>query len=893
MKKSLILSLLLSCQVLLAGESYPLKSIQVEDGLSQNMVYCILQDSNDFIWFGTQDGLNRYDGSFKVFANDPSTGLENDAICSLAEDAHGNIWAGTLEGLFIYDPHREHFSSADAPPALVRDIVRCGDDMWVAVADTLLLRYAAGSPAPDTFLPVKGVGEAQIRSLCTDVDCNIWIAAYKAGLLRISSRTGKAEAFRNPGSDNNYSCVTVLDSKTLLVGTVSEGIYTFDVRSHRFAPFSADVNFVHDITLDRDGRIWAGAEDGLHIWDKAGRTHLVHRQDDPYSISDNAVYCITCDREGGVWIGTYFGGVNYYSDYAARFSKYYPIPDSNGLSGKNISEFCEAPDGTLWIGTEDRGLHSFNPEGGTFRSGYLPADNVHAIEYLDGRLWVGSYGDGLFILDPATGRYKHYMGDGIPDALHENNIYSIFRDTAGEIWIGTESGLYLYDKQKDVVSRVFEEQMAGVQVNDIYEDVDGRLWFASFGRGAFCLARPGEVPRSVPIGSEGESGSTYLTCILEDMDRNLWFGTSDAGTYMYNHLTDKVEKHWSQADGLPNNMVYMLLEDRKGNIWGSTNHGIFCIARSGGGVSAFNHESGLVCDQFNFKSGIVSRDGRMYFGGVKGFVSFDPEQVLQPEGKAKIVFNRFLQPNAEVAIGAKGSPLEESILYTRELTLPRSRSIFSIGFADLGYAMSGTRTYQYRLEGRDREWTDIEGRMISYSGISPGSYKLQVRDATLSGNTAEIAIDILPPFYLSTWAISLYVLLLAALIWFGFKKVKEREKMRNLATLALSRTDREFLDKLTECIYSRMENPDMDVNDIAEALNMSRATLYRRMKTVTDLPPGDFIKLCRLKKAAQLLGEGGRPVSEVATAVGFSSTSYFSKCFTAQFGVSPKDYLRS
>ena len=908
LRRKLSFILMLLSFLPLRGQPYTLRNIEVEDGLSQNMVYCVLQDRSDFIWIGTQNGLNRYDGnSFRIFKKDSSTGLSNDGICSLAEDASGRLWVGTVLGLHIYNPVEESFryipirdSYGQPVEGLVRDIEFSPDgEAFVVVADTCLVRIGSDMTSRQIDLGEKGRG-IRIRDINLDREGNIWIASYVGGLMQVSGSTGQVRDYPFLGrSDRMFTKVVTLDNETLLVGTMDYGVLSFNLRSKTFSVVKqldrSSVRFVHDIMIDSGGRIWAGAENGVHIAGPSGVTHLSHG-DASGSLSDNAVFCITEDRDGGVWIGTYFGGVNYYSKDLSLFHKYYPVPEPGSLKGKNISEFCQAPDGSIWIGTEDAGLHRFHPSDGKFESGFLPAGNIHALALINGKLWAGSYGEGLFVMDADGRSFSRYHLSENGGAPGDDNIFSIVQDISGKIWIGAESGLFSYDE----AAGSFTKEAAGLisrQVNDILQDFEGNIWFATLGQGLFRL------DTASGIWSSTAGVGLYLTCILEDSDHNLWFGTEDGGICFRDHRSKTVERRWTEADGLPNNMIYKLLQDDSGGIWGSTNHGLFLITPYRDRVMRFDHRSGLIGDQFNFKSGLKADDGRFYFGGVKGFVGFDPSSFNFPARRSKIVFNRFLLFNSDVKPGAKGSPLEKSIIFTDEITLKPGQTMFSIGFADLDYSSSDIKTYQYRLVGQDREWINIErNHLLSFSKLPPGHYRLEVRANPLNSFPGDavksLDIRILPPWYMTYWAYSiagiLVLSLLLLLLRAVMRKARERGReamRREIESLrAASVADLKFLDKVKAIMQDNLANPDLSVNMLADMLHMSRSTFYRRMKGITELSGNDFIRQYRLERAASLLSEKTYPVADVASMTGFSSVSYFSRSFRSRYGVSPKDY---
>ena len=789
-----ILALALPAGYGFAGEPFLFRSLEVEDGLSQNTVYCILQDSREFMWFGTQDGLNRYDGSsFKVFKSSTSPNFDNDGVICLAEGKDDDLWVGTISGLYLYRQESEVFSEVplyDPEGKKIEGLVRsmvfdANGNLFVAAAGNCLIKFT-----PEGEQSAMDLGgsdaETQIRSLCADQDGNIWAATYGPGLIRVNGGTGEARVFPTPwrteGTGDLLTKVTVLDSKTLLLGTISMGVLTFNIKSQVFEPFEGldgtTARFVHNILVDRNGCIWVGAENGLHIYDHGRVTNLEHIPNDPYSLSDNAIYSITQDRDGGVWIGSYFGGVNYYSSYSSQFDKFYPEPGQNDLKGKNISEFCEDGDGIIWVGTEDAGLYRFNPADRSFQSASIPAGNIHALAMLDGKLWAGTYGDGLFILDTRTGGYNHFNLSPLGVAPRNNSIYAICRDDAGRTWLGTEEGLY---RETDGGFTKQVPDLITSQVNDIACDFNGNMWISTMNQGVFRMDASSEE------WSNPEIGCAYVTCIMEDRVHNLWFGTKSNGIIYYNHLKQSFENIFNTSNGLPDDMVYKLLEDGSGAIWGSTNHGLFRISEARDNVVCFDHSSGLVCDQFNFNSGERTSDGQFYFGGVKGFIRFDPLGFEWPAIRSKIVFTRFLIFNKEASVGEKDSPLEKSITRTTHITLNHDQSVFSIGFADLNFASSDKKGYQYQLVGHHQNWIDIaDSKLITFSNLPAGNYRLDVRANPLNASEEEpvnsLFLTVLPPWYKTTLAFVLYALLaiaavIGAILLARWKYDREKDKV--------------------------------------------------------------------------------------------------------------------
>lgn len=773
------------------------KNIGVDMGLSHSMVYAILQDRQGFMWFGTQEGLNRFDGiSFKVYKKDllNEGGLTNDAIFALKEDKDGVIWIGTDNGVSLYDPKYEHFSDLelvveDGLPGVgvVRSII-CDkeNNMWLALENKGV--FKVDEKRNVNFYSLKDYlsnGSGSIRDIVFDMDGNLWIATYQQGILKLDIHTGKISQilltdYLKEASDNNVNGLCLWDSETLLIGS-GYGMLKYDLRHDTLNLIVSKTQsgkkiFVRDIYVDKDKQIWLGTEAGGYVYSEKGEfiAHFNHRQNDVYSLSDNAVHSIYQDCDGDMWLGTFFGGVNYFTKSHAQFEKYYPIMEPNCLFGKSISEFCEDKDGNIWVGTEDKGLFFFNPESKTFYKGEVPADNIHALFYDDNKLWVGSFSEGLFIVDLNTGKVKNYLKTSSHESLRDNNVYSIYKDYIGNVWVGTMTGLHRYNPKSDTFIRVGE--MITSQVNDILEDFDGKLWFATLGQGLFSYDYSENVWQHVSaVVKEDTIRSRKVICLLEDKSHRIWLGTEGAGLICFDKKTNTVAKIFTVTNGLPNDVIYRLVEDADGGIWGSTNYGLFCLKYSDGVIRKYTQSDGLLGNQFNYKSGMMAKSGELYFGGIKGFVVFNPKELTFKSNSPTIVFNSFQLNNNEVRVGAEDALLDQSIAYTRQIELPYNKSTFSLGVAILDYSYPIDALCAYKLEGWDTDWITVKQlRRITYSNIPSGNYVLRVKmidkDGHWMDSEAAMKIHVRPPYYLTVWAFVFYALLIIVVFYYVYRR---------------------------------------------------------------------------------------------------------------------------
>lgn len=838
--------------------NYYFRNFEVEDGLSQNMVYAILQDQQGFMWFGTQDGLNRYDGeTFKIYkksTNDPHA-IESNAIFSLMQDQHGIIWVGTLNGVSLYNPIYDRFTHFDSKTSdgqnidgIIREIKEDNDgNIWLVDSNKGIFCFSTDKKLRLYSITSNRTGnQISVRKIVFDNFGNLWIATDQDGIYQLNIKTGEISQYLF--EDNHVISpiydLYLLNAETLLIGTQNKGVQVFSLTTHAFSPLyetglDGKPLFVRHIFRDESENLWFGTESGVYIYNLQTKKiiSLKHVYNDPYSISDNAIYSLYQDRQGGMWIGTYFGGVNYFTESYAQFEKFYPLKGVNSISGKCISEFCQDDQQNIWIGTEDAGLNRFNPRERKFEQRFVPASNIHALLLENDKLWVGTFSAGLYVLDTKTLKIISHKTSTGNTSLNSNDIYSIYRDYSGTMWIGTTLGLNIYDEKSDIFKPV-EKQTINSQVNDILEDNKNILWFATLGDGLFSYdkLRNKWTNYKSPIEKDNVKGE-MITCLMEDHDHQVWIGTEGAGLCMYDRNSNSFTNKYSTENGLPNDVIYKLIEDDSGNLWGSTNKGIFKLNPRNGKINSYTYYDGLPGNQFNYKSGFKTKDGKIYFGLTKGFISFYPGQIQTFLPPAPIVISNFQVFNKDVVPGAKDSILRRSIIYTKELNLPYNRSFFSLGFSVLNYASSKKYLYAYMLEGRDRDWIyTSQLNRVTYSNLSPGQYifSLKISNGNEGGNNdvTSLKINILPPFYRTNIAYVAYFLSLIILIVFSLRTYTKRLKQRNKTALA-SLEDR----KERELYQAKIEFFTNITHEIRTPLSLIKTPLEEVMKKLNHNDP--------------------------------------------------------
>ncbi len=810
----------------LTGQPLRFDQLNVEDGLSQNTVNCILKDSRGYLWIGTNDGLNRYDGyQFTVFRNDKNDeySLSDNKVYTLLESQDGRLWVGTRDGLNVYDRTTGQFRRRLHRPAdgkrlksgFIRAIYEDSEGrLWVGAMEGGLYLKQKGSEAfvsaalPGVQAPVD------VSSLLEDSRGDLWIATSANGLFRLRPGSREPEAFTvvDALQKSNYAKKLYEDRQgRLWVGTQGDGAYLLGQDRgllHHFKPEKGDI--VKDIIEDGQGNIWMASDGGgISILTSELRPffHLGHQVNDPHSLASNAVYTLYKDNEGILWAGTFDGGISIYNRNHKKF--YFVGVDhqpGKGLSHHSVLCFLEDHQQNIWVGTDGGGLNRFDPE--TQRFYYLKQEegqanslssNVIAALYEDSRqwAWIGTYTGGLQRYEPGKGITATYISDPAdPGSIRNDNVWAILEDQTRRLCIGTLGGLDILDPQTGRFQHVDTENGAGgiylERVTELYEGRDGKVWVG--GKGV-RIYDPHRQKLSQLEGSAGRVLQAFDTrAFYEGEDRVLWIGTEGGGLFALG-LDKRQVRNFTVADGLPSNSVHTIFEDDAGYLWMSTNEGIsrfsprhLLQAERGKTTGIFRNyckKDGLQSNQFSYNAGMKSSDGKLYFGGIKGYNYFDPREIKDNPYAPAIEITGLKILDQYVQAGEEGSPLTRPISELDKLTLTYNQSqLFSLEFTALNFTSSDKNQYAYKLEGFLDEWSHIgPRRTATFTNLNPGTYTFRVKAANNDGvwnNTgAALKLTILPPYWKTPWAYALYIfLLLLMLIAFRYTLLT-RERMRN------------------------------------------------------------------------------------------------------------------
>lgn len=784
----LLLTSILSAFLCASAQTPCFEHLNINDGLSQSTVHAIIQDSRGFLWFGTKDGLNRYDGKhFKIFRHIPGRedGLGNNQVRCLAEDKSGNIWIGTNSGMFIYDTVSGKIRPepiSDSEGREVRNTVlslKCANDgtMYAAVE-----RIGVFSRKPDSD-GLELVLQTQSPLRCLEIDNStgtIWFSWSGNGLFFTNDGFRTYKPYLVNGGNKIYpadiiSSILVSAFNRIYLGLEGNGLLELNKATGRITriPLAEKPPFVRNILQYSPDELWIGTESGIYIYNIVSGSvqNLVSSPHDQWSLSDNAIHSLCKDRDGGIWIGTFFGGVNYLPQRTPDFNKFYYTDKEGCLKGRRIRRICPDGKGNLWIATEDAGLFNFDPQKGVFR--HLPQSegftNVQTLMMDGDNLWIGTFSKGIKILNTKTGNIRsfEFVKDSGP-RLFSNNIFTLAPSSCGRIYVGTMHGLQFYDRQIDGFGYV-PQINGGKMVNDILEDSGGNLWVGTLSNGLYVQwGKDGKWEQFLHDNNiEGSVPGNNIISIFEDSRGRVWITTYGDGFCKWNP-DEGTFTTWNTLTGMPSDVVYQILEDTTGDFWISTNKGLVLFDPSSCTVRrTYTADDGLLCDQFNYNSSCNDGEGNLYFGSIEGMISFNPMNLHGKKAYDRIpeiyVTGFSLPGDGPQAV----APFRQDITCTDRIILKYDQNTFSLQLASLSY--SRNNTILYRMEGLEQNWRQYDGGEVTYSKLSPGEYLFRARLKDYNGPEADrtLAITVRHPWWSSTIANLFYLILIAALIATG------------------------------------------------------------------------------------------------------------------------------
>lgn len=753
------------------------------------------------MWFGTRNGLNRFDGyKFRTFRNNLSdlSSIGSNSILSLFEDANEKLWIGTYKGISIYDPVTEKFSSFNfLSQNEIRAIKADGHgNIWI-VANSALYKYNTSRKTLTHFQFVN----AQTSALSISNGGTVWIATSTGVIKRYNDSQNSftdfdiSSSFKNP--INAIQDIYPVSDTSLLIGTMYNALL-LNTNQKKLTNLLKECSVTKDIQIHKiiqqsTGEYWLGTETGLYIIDVVAKKAILiqKERDNPYSLTDNVIYTLYKDKESSIWLGTFFGGINYYSVEYNQFQRYFPHKGMNNLSGNLVHEICSDKNGNIWVGTEDAGLNKLDPRTGTVKQftpngkGSISYRNIHGLLAYENELWIGTYEHGLDVMDLKTEKIvRHYEANTGPGSLKGNFIVTLYKTKSNEILIGTWNGLMKYNKQTDTF---IADSFFTMQIQSIHEDNEGTVWVASYGSGVYYQNKRTGEHGNFPFMATNQNSlsNNYVNSLYQDSNGNLWFCT-EGGLSSYNKQK-KQFKRYTVNDGLPDNQVFRILEDDQKNFWLSTAKGLVSFNPFFKNIKVYTTANGLISNQLNYNSSFKTGNGILFFGTVKGMISFNPNQFIKNAYIPPVYITGIQFNNQEIAVNEKHPLPKQSITYARTLRIPHDSSTLSFDVAALSYVTPELNTYEYKMDGYDKDWTTIRNnRKIYYTKLPPGNYIFRVKGSNAgevwNENEVRLRIHISPPFWASIWAYIIYTVMITVIVLtivrYYYVAQKEKTKRR-------------------------------------------------------------------------------------------------------------------
>ena len=808
--KFLILFYFVFTEVVLANELHntSFKHISTEHGLSQKTIQAINQDDIGFLWLGTQEGLNRYDGrEIRVFRHNPNdiTSISHDVIRDIAIDGNGNIWIATNGGLNRYNAASESFERYTLKTQKGNTVLRlntlfidANDTLWVGTDGNgiFYLENSANPRQPSVYDKVDYLSNADIRSIYEDSRGRLWIGSDHGGVTLIDKRTFRNFRFNKDesGSISHNNIRTIIeDSKgRIWLGTRGGGLNRYDELSKSFIVYRSSAeqknNLIHDrvykVYEDKHGTLWVATDGGISVYrpSKDDFINIVHKPSLPSGLSHNRVLSIYEDHGGMVWFGT-LSGLNQWNPFSASFYHYRNIvEDDISLSNNTVNAFSEAKNGNIFIGTFGGGLNSLDIKNNQVKpvtnvpSRSLSLKRITSLMYdSEENLWVGSASRGIEILSPSLkkiAKYKHEPDDF--NSISGNGITGILQDSDGEIWISTyDAGLNQFDKKNKTFNRFKRDPEAtNVIINEnlytLMEDSDGYIWVTSDGGGISKFDKNthnfSHFVHS-PDRADSLSGNSVFS-IYEDSKGRFWIGTQGNGLNRWEPEDRRQEigrfKRYSMDSGLNSSTVYGVLEDKDGFLWISTTRGLNRLNPETDEIEHYNLADEIHYNELNQGAMLRAESGRLYFGGVNGVSAFNPREIKRNPNPPTVVITKISSEN-------KGLLFNEPLDSLKEIVFNHKDYLVSFEFAALDFANPQKNQYQYKLEGLDNEWIDNGGfNRARFTNLPSGSYVLKVRgsnnDGVWSQDSVNLKVTVLPAPWLSWWAMAIYSFLFGLLL---------------------------------------------------------------------------------------------------------------------------------
>lgn len=827
------------------SEKAEVKYLGVEDGLSNNVVNSLYQDRLGFMWMGTNDGLNRYDGyNFKIFRNQWGNdhSLIYNHITTLSGDGKDRVWIGTQKGVSYFDYADLKFypvyaqqakQSAKITAAVNGIAIGKSGTVFIATEEEGLYLFK-DKEIPTGRVRFNGRLNYTVKAMCSDNAGLIWLFIKDQGLFKYDEHAGKFTSVNAAVS----SVTSIINGAghQLWIGT-EKGLFNYDRKRSALKPadFTLRSNNITGVSLDKGKKLWISTDGGgITVYHTQSQQvqYMVAGRGDGF-LSSNSIGAVFEDRESRIWIATYRGGVNILDSQARQFKTikkdYFK---QSTLVNNFVLSFCEDKEQNIWVGTDGGGLSVWNPKSNTYKNYVrnpqvpfsLKSDFVTSIlKDSNHTIWVASFAGGIDRFDSNTKTFKHYVCYDPLKKTEEVNIWKLYEDTQHRLWAGSTKGGLLYKFNPDADQfEVFDRSLKNIHT--IFQDSKGNLWAGNY-NSLIKIDLQTKKHVFIPV-------HFTIRAIHEDVNQKLWIGTEGGGLLLYNRDNQQFTR-FIEADGLPSNSVLNILEDDRGNLWCSTYNGLSKFNTQSGKFKNYFATDGLQSNQFNYNAAMRLSNGQLLFGGINGFNKFFPDSIK---------VNKRIPQLAITDFRIHDIPIEENPTYTNraslvninEVTIPFHAAAISVSFAAIEYSFQDQIEYAYYLEGWDTDWNYVKKLNTAYySRLTEGSYKLHIKSTDTEGiwsnNVKVIDITVLPPWYRSWWANTSYLAMLSGiyyLFWSYRRKQRDLKYQVEIANLKMEREkelNEKKLDFFTNISHELRTPLTLIVNPIKDILSIKES----------------------------------------------------------------------
>jgi ligand-binding sensor domain-containing protein/signal transduction histidine kinase/DNA-binding response OmpR family regulator len=814
-------------------------NISSDNGLSNSSVNCILQDSKGFMWFGTKDGLNKYDGyQMVVYKKDPKnkSSISDNYIRHIYEDKQKNLWIGTSNGLSLFNREAGTFINykyqVNNPESLSdNSIGRIYEDrrgnLWVSTYNGGLNIFDRRTKKFTAFKKNTANHPLNyVNYLFEDNQNNLWVAA-SSGLNKFNFGDRKfVEDMLIPNFKGNVRAIQQATNGDFWIGSESAGIYVVEHKTKKIRHLvhnekdasSIGSNAITELMFDRKGNLWVGCVNGGLNLLAPDKNSFYHYTDDhlnkPGTLPQRTVSAFFEDNQGNIWIGTHHGGIELYTPKSQNFEAFQQEENNNSLSYNDVKAFYEDAKGNIWIGTDGGGLNKYNRADNSFKHyRYNAFDNtsISCDAVLDiindgkGNLLIATWEGGLNVFNEKTGKFKRLLYNARDNfSISSNHVFKLLKDKKGNIWVGTyNGGLNLYNPENNRFTKITRDpqdktSFLGYNIVSISEDKKGNIWIATDDAGLNCFDVTTNSFRHYFLSQEK---NPIVEVIYADSKGRIWAGQS--GLYLYDEAKDKFDIY-AKSGILATEVIKGIVEDESGLLWISTFNGLIKFNPENGTCKKYNKADGLQNEEFSANAFLRSKDGKIFFGGIGGFNSFYPKNIIINNFIPPVYLTDFQIFNKKVTSFDYNSPLKSDINSAKQVVLAYNQSTFALTFAALNYTATSNNLYAYKLEGFDKQWNYIgHDRRAFYTNIGPGTYTFKVKgsnnDGIWNNRFTTIIIIITPPYWQTTWFRALMAAVFITGVYYAlsFKRRLELDKLEKSKKEELHQIQLQFFTNIS------------------------------------------------------------------------------------------------